>query len=378
MPPTALCSLYRAYLRAVRRLPHHYLRYFFQIRARDDVDAVAALADPARQLRKINDVARRVRRLQRATARDAKAFQRILALAYGRTGKLRWELLHPMLTDPTAPPPAPIIPALPRTAPPVYPPELKHLLTVPTLKHKKALTASELAKPRILPDRADPTSPDALLFGPFSKRLEANLRKRAYDLALKRVQPPLEVTVRSDDGLNGTDLVVLDAVRTNVYPRPLAMQGLGLMRDINDLIGNTTSIPPPTPRRARQAAPLNEPASNQLNDTGQTKMHPFRWVRRRYRNLLASIPQLTYNVTHLPSGIRGGFVVETPPHSIHPNHRSSHYNPPADAVSLAWVASNPASSSTPTPSPSDLKSESKNVNSRKCNENTGSNSLNKQ
>lgn len=88
--PTAV---FRAYLRAVRRLPVRYLRQFFAVRARTDLDAVVATPEPALRARKLADVARRVRRLQRATEGDDKAFNRVLALAYGRTGKLRWELL---------------------------------------------------------------------------------------------------------------------------------------------------------------------------------------------------------------------------------------------------------------------------------------------
>lgn len=271
-----------------------------------------------------------------------------------------------MLTDPSTPPPPPIIPALPRTAPPVYPPELKRLLTVPTIKYKKPFTPADLASPRLLPARADPASPDALLFGPLSKRREANLRNRAYDLALKRVMPPLEVAVRNDQGVSGTATQVLDAVRTDVYPRPLGMQDLGVLRDINDVIGNMISIPPPMPRRARRAAVLNEaaptspdqissepstqdhagpsPSTPKQVPHSQASMHPFRWVRRRYRNLLASIPQLTYNVVHFPGGVRGSFDVATPALSINPNHKATHYNPPADAVSLAWIASKPSES----------------------------------
>ncbi|KAF8203196.1 hypothetical protein BJ912DRAFT_1102725 [Pholiota molesta] len=298
---------------------------------------------------------------------------------------------QPMLTDPSAPPPPPIIPTLPRTAPPVYPPELKRLLTVPTIKHKKPFTPAELANPRLLPARADPESPDAQLFGPLSKRREANLRKRAYDLALKRVMPPLEVAVCNDQGVSGTATQVLDAVRTEVYPRPLAMQDLGVLRDINDVIGNMISIPPPMPRRARRAAALDaapptspdqispepttqdhdaqSPSTPNQVPHGQASMHPFRWVRRRYRTLLASIPQLTYNVVHLPGGgVRGNFDVATPALSINHNHKGTHYNPPADAVSLAWIASKPSESpkkGNSKDSSSGLKTESKPASSEK-------------
>lgn len=95
-------ALYRTYLRAVRHLPTPYLNAFFQVRARIDLDNIVTTPDPARRARKHLDIARRVRRLQRANAGDIKAFGRVLALAYGRTGKLRWELLDVRFLFPSA------------------------------------------------------------------------------------------------------------------------------------------------------------------------------------------------------------------------------------------------------------------------------------
>ncbi|KJA14434.1 hypothetical protein HYPSUDRAFT_208704, partial [Hypholoma sublateritium FD-334 SS-4] len=240
-------------------LPARYLRQFFAVRARTDLDAVVATPEPALRARKLADVARRVRRLQHATEGDDKAFNCVLPITYGRTGKLRWELLFPVRTDPTASP-TPIIRGVPSSAPAPYSPELRTLLTTP-LPHTKPLTPADLKSPRTLLRTADPTSDEAILRGPLSKRREVNIRHRAHDAALRRVAPPLELAVRPAPDeppvIPGPSALAAFRADDATYPRPLAMQGLGLMRDIEELVGGTIHATPPLTKRERRAAKVS-------------------------------------------------------------------------------------------------------------------------
>lgn len=124
----SLTSFYRQYLRQVRRLPHHYLRLvslilhhifshqlpsiFFQIKASDDFRAICRTPPQKAALRtsKIKRVFRvrwllyrenisviskqDLRKIEQALGGRHDAFAHILNLAYGRKGKLKWELMQ--------------------------------------------------------------------------------------------------------------------------------------------------------------------------------------------------------------------------------------------------------------------------------------------
>ena len=246
-----------------------------------------------------------------------------------------------MRTDPTANP-APIIRGVPSSAPAPYSPELRTLLTT-SLPDTKPLTPADLKKPRTLPPRADPTSEEAALRGPFSKRREVNIRHRAHAAALRRVAPPLELAVRPtpDEPAFVPGPSALAAFRADdaaVYPRPLAMQGLGLMRDIEELIGGTIHHTPQLTKRERRAAKISPAAPDAPaapDTTTAAPRHPQRWVRRRYRLLLTQLPQLTYDAT----STRYSACIS--PLAINFDFRASHYNPPIDPVGLEWLQSTP-------------------------------------
>lgn len=237
-----------------------------------------------------------------------------------------------MRTDPTATP-APIIPGVPSSAPAPFSPELRTLLTT-SLPHTKPLTPADLKTPRTLPRTVDPTSDEAILRGPLSKRREVNIRHRAHATALRRVAPPLELAVRPAPGepalIPGPSALAAFRADDATYPRPLAMQGLGLMRDIEELVGGTIHPAPPLTKRERRAAKFSPAAPNTA-----VPRHPQRWVRRRYRLLLAQLPQLTYDTTS------ASFGAQISPLAITHDHRVSHYNPPIDPASLAWLQSGP-------------------------------------
>ncbi|KAF8973580.1 hypothetical protein BDZ97DRAFT_1912062 [Flammula alnicola] len=311
-------SLYRSYLRQVRLLPHLYLRQFFQVRARNDIQAILDTKEEIRQTRKIKNISKRVQRLEKANNRDIKSFLRILNLAYGRTGKLKWELLE-HTSAPTYNPQRPALPTshlLPRAQKAPH-----NSLT----KGQESLAPRHLHHPAHNAPRADPNSDDAKLFGPFSKRREVNIRWRWYKSELKKVLPPLEVEVKGSES-------ALDELNKEgqFYPRPLAMQGLGVFQDAESVIGDTLFPRQPLTRRERRMASRDD-----LQQSQQVpNRHPSRWVRRRYRTLLASLPQLVYDPDAQNENL---FRVNTSSLALTTTHKGTRYDPPADETTLAWI-----------------------------------------
>ncbi|KAF5313007.1 hypothetical protein D9619_002892 [Psilocybe cf. subviscida] len=352
MPITAL---YRDYLRNARRLPTLYLRQFFEIRARDNVERVINSSDRSLRHRKLKTVARELRRLKAANSKDTKAFERILSLAYGRVGKLRWELLNPILTDPSSPPPAPLVPSDPNTTPPTFSPELSKLLMTPSPRMKRAWSPQEFTVPRLMPNRFDPTHPDAVILGrPFNKRREHNLRWRWYTSELRRVQPPVALQLGSIDGPgkvkdmqwenSGEEIAT---VRAEGEPgseliRPLGLQGAGVLKGLMDVVGPRTATRPPLTRRERKTATPEEVAA-----ATPPPQHPSRWVRRRFRSLLASMHLLVYvgGIKDLRDGAKqkNPFVTTASPLAFGGDARI----PEADSTSLAWIGDSNKDDSNP-------------------------------
>ncbi|KAF8913033.1 hypothetical protein CPB84DRAFT_1760183 [Gymnopilus junonius] len=315
----SLLPLYRSYLRQIRLLPHIYLRHFFQIRAREDIEAIRSTHEEELRNRRAYSVHKRIRRIEKANNGNLKAFDHILDLAYGRVGKLKWELLEPLLSDPTATIPEPIIPGVEKSRPPIYSPELKALLTSALSRSTKPLDRADLTAPRTLPARADPSSEEARLFGPLSKRREVNIRWRFFRTGLTKVLPPLEIEGRQ----------LCDNQSTSVSCRPLAIQNQGIIRDIQNLIGDLFVERPKT-RRERGS----NPPSQDISATPQcVKRHPSRWVRRRYRALLSRIPQLVYD----PKSTKEPFSVRTFPLAHYPQDRKADRMRHADPTVMAWV-----------------------------------------
>ncbi|KAJ6627104.1 hypothetical protein B0H10DRAFT_1780292, partial [Mycena sp. CBHHK59/15] len=184
--------------RQTRKLPHLYLRQVWRIKAFDDVRAILA-SDNVHGIRnkKISRMRKDLRKIEAANNRDVKAFEHVLDIAYGRKGKLKRETIEPVLVDPTAPKPPPIIPAVEKSRPPVYSAELKALLMSPHSRTTRPLSQKELDFPTTLPARANPASDDAWLLGPLSKRRETNIRWRYFVAEWKKVRTPLQVVVAS-------------------------------------------------------------------------------------------------------------------------------------------------------------------------------------
>ncbi|KAL0580817.1 hypothetical protein V5O48_001193 [Marasmius crinis-equi] len=270
-----------------------------------------------------------MKKIKAACEGDHEAFDHVLDLVYGRKGKVRWEIMKaraPLLTDPSAPRPTPIIPSVPKSRPPVYSPVLSALLTAGYSRTTKALRQNYLKFPPTLSPRADPSSEEAQMLGPLSKRREVNTRWRWFTQEWKKVYPPLEVVVR--DPSSGTESTERDAVsQANI--REVGLQGHHLFEEIEQLVGQSHSARTPT-RRERQT----------LKENGETRpqelaQRPTRWLRRRYQRLLARLPALIYTPGRNSSP--GRYSVELSALSVaHDLRGSTIRKPELDADNLAW------------------------------------------
>ncbi|KAF9650350.1 hypothetical protein BDM02DRAFT_3076107, partial [Thelephora ganbajun] len=277
-----------------------------------------------------------LRKLEAANNGNNAAYQHILSLAYGRKGKLRRELMEPLLSDPAAPLPPPIIPAVESSRPPVYSPEMAALLSSNLSRHGTSpRTAKQLQHPPILPKRADPESSDAKILGPLSKRREVNLRWRFFEEETAKVQPPIEVsrvhTIQASTSFDKsakTDATERTDTRDvrKPTPPPVGFQGTSVLRDLESIASPNPNIP----KRVR-----NSSFPNLTNDTSpiSTVNH---FIRRQHRKLLGKIPILTY-LKH-PNSPVGKYQV-----SLSPLARSDSLValtsavPMADEADLAWL-----------------------------------------
>lgn len=223
-----------------------------------------------------------------------------------------------MLSDPCAPLPQPIIPANIKSRPPVYSPALKALLTSAHSRSTKPLKIANLVNPSILPARADPSSPEARIFGPFSKRREVNIRRRYFGSEWKKVFPPIEVQVKPNS--QGKKQSAKQLV-------PGFGMRIGVFADIEKTVGTLKARP--LPRRERSP-------EQDRSEVGIKAGHPSRWLRRRYRSLLNRLPILLYNPSD-NSGQSGSFSVQQSELSLPPYQRPISYLPEVDSTTLAWL-----------------------------------------
>ncbi|ESK98066.1 dna repair protein rad5 [Moniliophthora roreri MCA 2997] len=314
----AIVPLYRSYLRAVKRLPHQRLRDFFRIKASEDLKAIRDTKNTPLQQRKIKRVSRQVRKIEAACNGSTDAFDHVLDLAYGRKGKLRWEIMQPLLIDPSKPIPSPIIKSVPKSRPPVYSKELTVLHTSVYSRRTKVLPLQHLSFPPTLSPRAEPSSEEARTLGPLSKRREVNTRWRYFVQEWKKIYPPLDVIVR--DATNGSESSSRAAVsQANI--RDVGFQGQHLLEEIEALVGPSYHSRP-APRRGEESTP-----------SGRERLP--RWLRRRYQALLARLPALVY--THNPSKSTGKYSVELSTNAISNRTRDQPCRQPElDTENLAW------------------------------------------
>ncbi|KAG5647568.1 hypothetical protein DXG03_008921 [Asterophora parasitica] len=326
----SIISLYRAYVRQIRRLPVPYLQHFFRIKASDDIGAILR-SSTSKRLHggKVKRLCKDLSKIEAANHGSTKAFGHILDLAYGRKGKLKWELMKPLLSDPNAHVPPPIIPAVEKSRPPVYSPEMKALLTSSQSRKNKPLALQFLDFPPTLPARANPTSEDARLLGPFSKRREVNIRWRYFAAEWKKVRPPLHV-VTEDSSSSGTHQGTSQTEILRAGIRGMGFQGHGVFDDAEARAGPPEVSKPLTRREGlRDAANVDVDVAPPLKS-----QHPSRWLRRRYQSLLRRIPVLTYSSHSDKCGeTLGKYSV-----SLSPNARSPRSDPEVEAAdSQEWL-----------------------------------------
>ena len=149
----------------------------------------------------------------------------------------------------------PLIPSVPRTKLPQYTPLLRsYLLSAHSHRSGKVPTAAQIVTPPKLPPRADPSSEEARLLGPFSKRREANIRWR-----------------------------FLSGFREKVYA-PL------LPEEIEKLSHLSKSATKPSHTRSGKQSSTQQLQQHQKPKQGWGRVHRFtgRFMRRRYQELLDS------------------------------------------------------------------------------------------
>lgn len=245
------------------------------------------------------------------------------------------KLSQSFLSDPTALAPPRIIPSVERSRPPVYSPELTALLLSPYSRLSgKIPKPPHLLSPPTLPPRADPSSEDARLFGPFSKRREVNIRWRYFSYQWKRLYPPLEVSVKqrgAQETSSREDALLSAGIRG------VGMQTAGLLEELK-LLAGPVSVRPPAPRRAD---PVYHLRASSCGPDGRAL--PNRFLRRRYRELLGRIPVLTYSYVPSESAIgsnnypKGKYEVSLD-HAALSRHRrcETAHSQELDGVDLAW------------------------------------------
>lgn len=230
--------------------------------------------------------------------------------------------MKPLLTDPAVAFPPKVIPAVEKSRPPVYSPELKALLTSAKSRKTRPLALRTLTRPPKLPAEADVKSDEARLFGPFSKRREVNIRWRYFTEEWKKVRPPTQTLVREISSGQTRDIVDSETIH-GLGIRSVGFQGQGVYEDAERLVGASTT--PPLPRKGRHIGRDGD-LLNRAADPGR---HKSRWVRRRYQSLLSRLPLLVY------TRFSGSYSVELSPFASLPHPGPQRY-PDANSVDLAW------------------------------------------
>lgn len=194
------------------------------------------------------------------------------------------------LENPFEPQPARIISAVERSRPPSYSPELATLLTsIHSRTLTRPLKPAALKNPPTLPERAlNPSSGEARILGPFSKRREVNIRWRYHTGEIRRTYYPLELTEPDHHPHENHDLL-----------RKTGLEKLHLLTEIEQLARSPRNGRP-FPRR--QPSGTQQNVQTCLSQPDQAKFDPSpslppRFLRRRYRELLARIPILVPDKT---------------------------------------------------------------------------------
>ncbi|KAL1670816.1 hypothetical protein GGF50DRAFT_122337 [Schizophyllum commune] len=310
----SVASLYRTCHREIRRFPDSYLREFFLLKLRDDCHNILHTKDnDGLRARRLKRLEKEAKRLHAANQRNVIAYDKLLSIAYGRMGKLKYELMEPLLTDPSTPLPPPLIPGVERSRPPVHSRELKALLTSGISHSTRPLLPEDIQRPNVLGGREDPKSEESRIYGPLSKRREVNLRKRFFAEEWKKVNAPLEVVAERPLQEKGTAQDVLD--RAGI--RGFGFQGLGLFAHLERMAGKRK-------------------IEDETGTTSTSTKQPSYWLRRRYQMLLGRIPILT-----------GSVRMQKPGKTEDAPKKDNNKNTVSYSVNMADYAVRPSKSRTP-------------------------------
>jgi len=235
-------------------------------------------------------------------------------------------VLQSLLSDPTTHKPPRIISSVQRLRPPVYSPEIIALLTSPQARRKgKTLELSSLESPPILPVRADPSSEEARIYGPFSKRRDVNIRWLYLTTNIKKISLPIEISVRDEgQAMSGSQEVV--------GARGIGLQGAGVLREVQEIAGHSQA--PPIPRRQRCACASETPSDS--TPKRDSRAAPNRFLRRRYKQLLGRLPLLVYSPNKTADNSpQAAYTVSLAQNSISPHNRRPNIHQ-ADSIDVEW------------------------------------------
>ena len=191
-------------------------------------------------------------------------------------------------------------------------------------------TEKQLRDPPILPPRADPTSLDAKILGPLSKRREVNLKWRFFKSETAKVYPPIEVSrvhvLKTSTSLDKVAKAEESTAENAMHPKaaPVGFQGTSVLRDLEDL----ASPNPNTQKRVIDPA-LPGPRCNPTSTVNH-------FIRRQHRKILAKIPILTY-FKHPKSRIDKYQVSLSPLAHLGSSNGSTSAASMADEADLAWL-----------------------------------------
>lgn len=221
----------------------------------------------------------------------------------------------------------------------MYSPELTALLTSTHSRTTKPLRIGNLQSPPIIPERADPSSEEARLLGPFSKRREVNLRWRYFKREWHKVLPPLQLSFKTiPDPL---DVLNESSDKNHIARagvRGVGLQGGGVLEEAQSLAGPAWK-PLTTPRRARRGTGSHALPSSKEGPF--TSALSTRWLRKRYQILLGKVPILTYSSEQKNGDNHGPtsrYEVTLPTSAVSPSTRyGADRLPPIDDGSLSWI-----------------------------------------
>lgn len=158
------------------------------------------------------------------------------------------------------------------------------------------MKTSHFEQPPSLPPRADPNSEEARWFGPFSKRRRVNIHWRYFTTQWKATYAPLEVSVATHPKDSEEAAPISRSIAISEFNaagiREVGLQNSGVLQELYALAG-PRSRRPPIPRRERQSLSRSD-GSEPSSSSPSSDEAPNRFLRRRYRDLLAKIPILTY------------------------------------------------------------------------------------